>query len=323
MKSYWIAGAVFLLTAWPSGSKAYVVGVDQSKADDKLVQQAQSSNLSANTQDSAKAQEPSVSARTAVATGPTANSPAAPSSQSKGSYMLVELSKSLKAKKLKPGDKVKAEVAQDVVSHGKVIIPVETELVGHVTEVRVRDSENSESRLGIVFDRIVLKHYHDINLQAVVQAVAPPVMRKSRVDEPSQMLPPSMLGGTRDATAPSGGRQVGQSANRTPPSTGGSASMSASTFQAPLTVKESPSTHTASGTSTAQPDTSTGGQLLSIGMPRGVTGLKGLSLSASPSASTPGPVIVSNTDNVKLESGTQILLHVLSVEPQKNAEKAK
>jgi hypothetical protein len=48
-----------------------------------------------------------------------------------------------------------------------------------------------------------------------------------------------------------------------------------------------------------------------------------LSLSASPSASTPGPVIVSNTDNVKLESGTQILLHVLSVEPQKNAEKAK
>ena len=53
--------------------------------------------------------------------------------------MLVELTKSLKAKKLKPGDKVKAEVAQDVVSHGKVIIPVETELIGHVTEVSVRD----------------------------------------------------------------------------------------------------------------------------------------------------------------------------------------
>ena len=49
-------------------------------------------------------------------------------------------------------------------------------------------------------------------------------------------------------------------------------------------------------------------------MPQGVFGLKGLSLNTQPSASTPGPVIVSNTDNVKLDSGTQILLQVLKVE---------
>ncbi len=51
-------------------------------------------------------------------------------------------------------------------------------------------------------------------------------------------------------------------------------------------------------------------------MQQGVTGLKGLSLSSTPSADTPGPVIVSNTTNVKLEYGTQILLRVLSVESQ-------
>jgi hypothetical protein len=62
---------------------------------------------------------------------------------------------------------------------------------------------------------------------------------------------------------------------------------------------------------------------MSIGMPLGVRGLKGLSLSTVPSASTPGPVIVSNTDNVKLESGTQILLHVLKVEIPTATEKAK
>ena len=42
-------------------------------------------------------------------------------------------------------------------------------------------------------------------------------------------------------------------------------------------------------------------------------GLKGLSLSTEQSPSTPGPVIVSSTENVKLDSGTQILLHVLKV----------
>jgi hypothetical protein len=239
----------------------------------------------------------------------------------------VELSKTLKANKLKPGDKVKAEVAQDVVAHGKVIIPVETELVGHVTEVSMRDGGNSESRLGIVFDRILLKHYHDINFQAVVQAVAPAVVRRSRVDQPSQMLPPSMMGGgprTGSISPPGSSANPAASRGQVSPSAGtGTMGMSAagtlSSYQTPLTVKQSPTTHAASGTAAAQLDSSgSGGKPLSIGMPQGVTGIKGLSLSSTSSAQTPGPVIVSNTDNVKLESGTQILLHVLSVEAQKN-----
>ena len=73
--------------------------------------------------------------------------------------MLVELSKRLNSQKLKVGDKVKAEVSQDVVSHGKVIIPVETKLIGHVTEVSARDSGHPESRLGIMFDRILLNTF--------------------------------------------------------------------------------------------------------------------------------------------------------------------
>ena len=124
--------------------------------------------------------------------------------------MLVELSKGLKAKKLKVGDKVKAEVSQDVVSRGKVIIPVETKLVGHVTEVNPRDSAHPESRLGIVFDRILLKHFHDIDFEAVVQAVSQPVIRRPLVDEPSQMLPPSMVGGGTRNSGPTGRGNTGQ-----------------------------------------------------------------------------------------------------------------
>jgi hypothetical protein len=237
--------------------------------------------------------------------------------------MLVELSRSLKAKKLKPGDKVKAEVSQDVISHGKVIIPVETELVGHVTEVRVQDGANSESRLGIVFDRILLKHYHDINFHAVVQAVAAPAIRRSRVDEPSQMLPPSMVGGSSRTTSmsPVSGGSFGGSSSHSQSSSSTSGPQSSADMstvsQASLTVKESPSTNAASGTSAAQLTTGPGGKPLSIGTPQGVTGIKGLRLSLIPTADTPGPVIVSTAGNVKLESGTQILLRVVSIEAQK------
>lgn len=328
MKRYWIAATILLFAMWPSGAKAYVACADQSKADEAPVQQAQSPSPSANAQAPAKANDPakatdsSAAAKTAATPG-AANPSAEASAQNKGSYLLVELTKSLKAKKLKPGDKVKAEVTQDVVSHGKVIIPVETELVGHVTEVSVLDGASGESRLGIVFDRILLKHYHDINVQAVVQAVAAPAARPSRVDQPSQMLPPSMLGGgPRQTTATPMGGVGGPAASRgqiTPSSSSTMSSMSSvnTTNQTPLTVKQSPANSASNGGAAAQLEVAPGGKPMSIGMPRGVTGLKGLSLSPGPGANTPGPVIVSNTDNVKLDSGTQILLHVLTVETPK------
>jgi hypothetical protein len=321
MKSYWISVAVVLMTAWPSSSTAYVSGLNQAKSADAPVQQAQSSTPPA----SESSVQASMTAKTEVPPAPVAAPAPAANPQSKGSYMLVELTRGLTAKKLKPGDKVKAEVTQDVVSHGKVIIPVETELVGHVTEVSPHNSANPESRLGIVFDKILLKHFHDINFQAVVQAVAPPAPRPSRVDQPSQMLPPSMIVGNRDTgTAPVGGMSnAGTRRGQASASSGSNVSRASDSisYQTPITVKQSPSTH-ADGSS-AQLETTPGGTPMSIGMPMGVRGLKGLSLSTAPSASTPGPVIVSNTENVKLDSGTQILLHVLRVEIPTTAKKAK
>lgn len=305
MKSYSIVAAAFSL-AWPISSTAYT-GITQA-GNDQTPAQATALNTS--------------SAKQTSATAPGVN-PAASTAQNKSSYLLVELSKTLNAKKLKPGDKIKAEVSQDVLSHGKVIIPSETEVVGHVTEVAVRDAENPESRLGVVFDRIKLKHYRDINFQAVVQRVEPPVQRKSMVDQPSQMLPPSLITGDLRSSAPSPAGRSGSAGRSAAPSSASISQPSNDIYGAPLTVKQSPSTHAQTGSSAAQLESqqaSAGGQAMSVGMPYGVTGLKGLSLRAN-SSGAPGPVIVSNTINVKLESGTQILLHVLSVEsPQESAK---
>jgi hypothetical protein len=134
-----------------------------------------------------------------------------------------------------------------------------------------------------------------------------------------------MIVGARDnGTTPIGGMSSAAS-RRGQASASSNATMShaseTTTFQPSITVKQSPSTH-ADGSS-AQLETTPGGSPMSIGMPLGVRGLKGLSLSTAPSASTPGPVIVSNTDNVKLDSGTQILLHVLRVEIPTTTGKAK
>lgn len=299
MKSYWIA-ATALLTAWPLGTEANA-SPHQAKTENpaQTVQPSFSRTVQSPTADGGQASgtRPEVAASSTAAPTPAV-------AKHDNSFLLVELSKGLKAKKLKPGDKVKAEVSQDVISHGKVIIPVETKLLGHVTEVQVRDAENHESRLGIVFDRILLKHY-DISFQGVVQAVSGPVIRRSRADEPSQMLPPAT-----GMVPRGGGRAATSSSNGAAPSAGAATSPLA----APVQVKQSPMTNAAGGASAAELKVSDGAKPLSVGTPEGVIGIKGVALSKSPDNETPGPVIVSTSNDVKLESGTQILIRVLNVE---------
>src|SRR5689334_3253433 len=129
-----------------------------------------------------------------------------PSSLRAGTQLVIELSHSANAKKLKPGQKIEATLTQDLLQGGKIIAPVESKLIGHITEATPHTAENPESRLGFVFDKIELKHHKELVFQAVMQAAAPPAPRRSRVDEPDQMLPPSMMGGgSQSAGTPSRG----------------------------------------------------------------------------------------------------------------------
>src|SRR5262245_20118449 len=66
----------------------------------------------------------------------------APPGASQVSYILAEFTQSLNAKKLKPGDAIKAQVSQDVLAHGKIVIPADSTLVGHVTEVKASQKED-------------------------------------------------------------------------------------------------------------------------------------------------------------------------------------
>lgn len=204
--------------------------------------------------------------------------------------VLAELTDSLNGRKLKPGARVKAEVMQDVLAHGKIIIPADAKLVGHVTEVKTRGSDRA-SRLGIIFDKVLLKHHVEGVLQGVVYAVAPPTMRRSKVDEPDQMMFPAMTVGGTVATRSLGGKSSSRPVS--PTIFPGDAVVTYNGVNNPATRALAPP--------------------ISVGTRPGVYGMKGLSLAAGSSTETPGPVILSTAPNVKLDYGTQVVIKVMDL----------
>ncbi|HSV25361.1 MAG TPA: hypothetical protein VLJ17_20335, partial [Xanthobacteraceae bacterium] len=93
-----------------------------------------------------------------------------------GSVIPVQLTKSIDAKKAKTGDEVDARVTQDLkAGNGELVIPKDTKVVGHVTEVQARSKEQKESQVGIAFDHAVMKNGEDVTLPMSIQAIiAPP-----------------------------------------------------------------------------------------------------------------------------------------------------
>ncbi len=88
-----------------------------------------------------------------------------------GAMLYVELSKSLDAKKAKKGDAVTAQLVSDVLSHGKIVARRDSKLIGHITEAQPYSKEKPESRLGIVFEKVILKGGEEIPVSSVLMAL--------------------------------------------------------------------------------------------------------------------------------------------------------
>lgn len=227
------------------------------------------------------------------------NSAPSGSSELDGTDLVAELNQSVNSKKAKLGDPVKATLTQDVISHGKIVIRRGSKLVGHVTEATFRSKEDQESRLGMVFDKAVLKGGQEIDFSAAVRALAPP-LRFGAVDKPDMMAPP-ISGG------PPGGSMQPLSTGAIGSSSGSSRGISNST------TTTNPAANQASRAaqySTAGPPLnpySEGG--LMGGGSRGIFGIPGLRLGPAANGKT-GSVISSTVRDVKLDSGTQMVIQV-------------
>jgi hypothetical protein len=195
-----------------------------------------------------------------------------------GSVIPVQLTKSIDAKKAKTGDEVVAKVTMDLKSNsGEVVFAKDTKVVGHVTEAQARNKDQKESQVGIMFDKAVTKT-GDMQLPMSIQAVIAP-QNPNSTDQ----------GGTETATA--------TTASGARPS-----SMNGSNQAQPPTT--APTNNASTGT-----DASASPRPQITGNTQGVVGFSNLNLAAAPDA-TQGSVLTSDKSNVKLDSGTFMLLRV-------------
>jgi hypothetical protein len=120
----------------------------------------------------------------------------APATLDDGSLLYAELSKTVDAKKAKAGDPVTAVLVADVLSHGKIVARHDSKLVGHVTEAQPHSKDRPESRLGIVFDKVILKGGQEIPFVSVLMSLSP--APRLQVESMSPPSPP----GTNSAASP-------------------------------------------------------------------------------------------------------------------------
>jgi hypothetical protein len=231
------------------------------------------------------ASEPGATSVPDQGSSPKAQNPGAPADAlASGTILSVELSKSLDAKKAKANDRIEAKTATDLLAHGQIVVPRNTKIIGHVTEAKTRSKISPDSLVGITFDRMLLKDGREIPLQVTVQAIARPLQ-----------LGPSLMGNTPPADNPAGAPMT-MPGQRAP--LGGSASGTGVTSPYPTAADRGPPPDPmAPNGSTVSPLSPTS---------RGVVGMKGLSLETSGAVS----VLSSNTGNVHLDDGTQLILRV-------------
>jgi hypothetical protein len=204
----------------------------------------------------------------------------------------VQLTKTIDAKKAKPGDPVLAKVTMDMKTNsGEVIVPKDTQVTGHVTAAQARSKDQKESQLSIAFDHATLKS-GDVNLPMSIQAVIAPPSNNPNGDN---------SGGN---TASGGGRDMPAASGSTATSPMGAERSGSNAQTQPATPSPSATPTTSSGT----PQTN-GPRLPITGSTQGVIGISNLTLQSAQNA-TQGSVLTSEKNNVKVESGTMLLLKV-------------
>jgi len=195
----------------------------------------------------------------------------------------AELTKTLDAKKLKPGDPVNARITQEMRASDGTLVPAGSAVKGHVVSASAKANGDPQSSIAIAFDNIVLRNGQQLPLQATIQAVgAPPLMSPEQfgagspqptMTTPGTANPP----GTLSPNGPlGGGAPVGGA-----PGPGGNFP------QSPGNQRNTPNEGSLTSQST------------------GVVGLRNIELQ-------PNSTLTSTAKDLKLDSGTELVLRVQS-----------
>lgn len=242
----------------------------------------------------------------ATASGQAAGSAGAAAGESsaalaQGTEINATLTRPVDAGKAQPGDEVTATASKDLKSGGAVVVPRGSRLFGHVTSARPRGSGaasgDSASELGILFDRAVLKDGSVVTLNGAVAAIG-----SARAAGGNSL--DSGAAGAHSTTGSAGGAGGGL-AGTVGGTVGGVAG----------------ATTGVAGNVGAAAGGAAGAMVRSVGAvggfdatgafksgSRGVFGVRDLNIAAAATGGAGGSVITSAQRNVRLESGTQMLL---------------
>jgi hypothetical protein len=169
---------------------------------------------------------------------------------------------------------------------GEILVPKDTKVVGHVTEAQTRSKEQKDSQVGIIFDRAVMKNGGEMQMPMSIQAIiAPQASNSGNADNGNGQSTPAPAANASGASS-NGGRAAGMGG--APP----------------------PTPNASTGSNTSTDDSSTAAHEPITGKTEGVVGLRDLKLATTATAVSQGSVVSSEKNNVKLESGTFMLLRV-------------
>ena len=207
-----------------------------------------------------------------------------------GSVIPVQLTKSIDAKKVKTGDEVEAKVTEDLkAENGEIVVPKNTQVVGHITVAQMRNKDQKESQVGIAFDHAVMKTGGEMPLPMSIQAIiASPTSNPDNSNATGESAAPPAYGPSGGRTTP--GNNSGRSAGMGTPSS----------TPRPTTPGAEASTTSDTGRDVHEPVT---------GNTQGVVGISNLKLSMAENTKE-GSIVSSEKSNVKLQGGTLMLLRV-------------
>jgi len=181
------------------------------------------------------------------------------------------------------GQEVLLLTVADVKVDGRTVIPLNSQIVGHVTKVTTKGRDQAQAALAVVIDKAVRKDGITIPLQAIIAAVAAPRDNSLTSDPAYAMLhsnEPRM-----DASASSASRSGELSASS-------KANSTAAVAAAELKGKMDEAWQLTEDS-------------------QGAVGYDGLSVSWSLATPPPFTVFVSKKKDLKLGAGTQVLLRMV------------
>ena len=83
------------------------------------------------------------------------------------------LARSVDSKKLKEGDEISAKTISTMRTADGTMIPGGSKVIGHVTQAKARSKGDSESSLGVAFEKIEVAGGKQIPIKGMLQAVGP------------------------------------------------------------------------------------------------------------------------------------------------------